>query len=263
VKAPFEKRYVALVDVLGFKSLIARMNAEPRLFRTIRDALKVVDKQSRAFRKYRTTFNAERRARVEAGGVSFVGDMRLQMTAFSDSFVVSDTRPAWHVLAAVQALASHFLRQGILTRGGVVCGPAYHRGQVLFGPAINDAYFLETDVARYPRIVVAPDVVTATWGYHKGVCRENLLRRDTDGCWFVNVLSPALSHWEALSVPSAESDDRRFRRRIRRILIELLQKAGTNAAHRSKVAWLINHFNSLSAVDAISIDASLAEVQGN
>jgi hypothetical protein len=193
---------------------------------------------------------------MKAGGVSFVGDMRLQMTAFSDSFVVSDTRPAWHVLAAVQALGSHFLRKGILTRGGVVHGPAYHRGQVLFGPAINDAYHLETEVARYPRILVAPSVVADVWGYHKGLCNEKLLRRDADGCWFVNVLTPALSDWDALLVAEPDRDDRPFRRRIRKVLVDLLEGAADSAAHRSKVTWLINQFNATSETNPIPLEDS-------
>jgi hypothetical protein len=256
---PFELRYVAFVDVLGFKTLVDRMATDRRLFQTVRDALKAVAGQAQSFQTYRKGFNAERRARMRAGGISFVGDMRLQMTAFSDSFVVSDTRPAWHVLAAVQALGSHFLRKGILTRGGVVHGPAYHRSQVLFGPAINDAYHLETEVARYPRILVAPDVVSDVWGYHSGLCRGNLLRRDADGCWFVNVLTPALSDWDALLVADVDKDDRPFRRRIRKVLMEVLAGTANNPAHRSKVVWLANQFNTATETNPIPIEDLPAE----
>ena len=72
----------------------------------------------------------------------FMGDTNLQMTAFSDCYVLSEVSPAWHVLAAVQALGARFLKEGILTRGGVVHGKAYHNGRVLFGPGIVDAYSL-------------------------------------------------------------------------------------------------------------------------
>jgi hypothetical protein len=239
----FQNRYVAFVDILGFRSIIERMREEPRPFRTIRDTLKIVARQATTLNKYRSEFNKQRRARLSKGGVSFVGDMHLEMTVFSDSFVISDTSPAWHVLAAVQAVASRFLEEGILTRGGVVRGAAYHRGQVLFGPAINEAYQLETEVARYPRIVVAPDVVQAAWGYHSGLCREKLFVEDADGCWFINVLSPKLSDWDPLSDESTERDERSYRRRIRCMLIDLMDRSTGKPAHRSKVAWLIHQFN--------------------
>jgi hypothetical protein len=80
------------------------------------------------------------------------------MTAFSDCYVLSEVFPAWHVVAAVQALGSRLLAEGILTRGGVVQGGAYHNGRVLFGPGIVEAYNLEREVAKYPRIVVSEEV---------------------------------------------------------------------------------------------------------
>ena len=245
----FEQRFVGFVDILGFRSIVARMLDDPQVFRTIRDALKTVARQATYFRKYRTDFNAARRARMRRGGVSFVGDMKLQMTAFSDCYIVSDTRPAWHVLAAVQALGSRLLEEQILTRGGVVVGPAYHKAQVVFGPAVIEAYKLESEVAKYPRILVSEEVREATWGYHNGLCRGRLFRRDMDGCWFVNVLSPPLSDWEALSVPRAESDSRKHLRKLRGKLVSLLKHANRDADHRAKVHWLVSQFN-ISAREA-------------
>ena len=230
------------------------MANETRLYRIVRDALKTVSEQARHFQKYRREFNAERRARTHAL-IDFVGDIKLQMTAFSDCYIVSDVRPAWHVLAAVQALGSRFLEEGMLTRGGVVLGLAHHSGSVVFGPAVIEAYRLESEVAKYPRILVADEVRQAAWGYHEGLCRGRLFTQDSDGCWFVNVIFPPLSDWEALSIPKAEKDLRSHLRKIRKTLLKLLDETGTDIKHRSNVRWLINQFNIVArTADAEPID---------
>ena len=87
VAPAFTKRFVAFVDILGFKSIVDRMTDDPAVFRTVRDALKTAARQASRFEKYRSKFNTDRRA---LKAVSLVSDMRLEMTAFSDSFVVSD-----------------------------------------------------------------------------------------------------------------------------------------------------------------------------
>ena len=190
----FDDRYLAFVDVLGFRSIVKRMAKSDRLFETVRDALKRLNRQARQFRKYNS---ATRRRKGGALAALPKGD--LQMTAFSDCYVLSETFPAWHVLAAVQALGARFLTEGILIRGAVVRGGAYHHGGVLFGPAVVEAYELESEVAKYPRILVTDEVRLNVWGYHQGLCKGQLLEQDVDGCWFVNLLVPPLSNWTALS----------------------------------------------------------------
>ena len=67
------------------------MANDKRLYETIRDALKTIDRQARTFQRY----NEER-----AGNISLVSPQSdFQMTAFSDCYLLSETRPAWHVLA--------------------------------------------------------------------------------------------------------------------------------------------------------------------
>jgi hypothetical protein len=48
---------------------------------------------------------------------------------------------------------------GFLVRGGITIGDIVHDEEVVFGPALNRAYHLEHDIAKYPRIVVDPEVV--------------------------------------------------------------------------------------------------------
>lgn len=239
----FQRRFIAFVDILGFSDIVARMPAEDRLFNTVRDALKDLDRQSREFQRYRREYRNKREATLRKGAAPLGGNTNLQMTAFSDCYVLSEISPAWHVLAAVQALGSRFLAEGILTRGAVVQGKAYHRGRVLFGPGIVDAYRLESEVAKYPRILVTESVRQAVWGYHEGRWTGHLLQRDVDGCWFVNLLVPSLSSWAPLSDQEGEQDVRAYLKRVRRALTSEWHRVQGNAGRMSKVWWLIHRFN--------------------
>lgn len=243
----FQKRTIAFVDMLGFRSIVKRMSSEDHLFTTVRDSLDGLDRQSQEVTRYRREQNEKRKETLRKGFVPLVGESNLQMTAFSDCYVLSEVSPAWHVLAAVQALGSHLLTEGILTRGAVVQGRAYHRGRVLFGPGIVSAYEMENEVAKYPRILVTEAVRQAVWGYHEGRWKGQLLKRDADGCWFVNLLVPSLSSWAPLSDLPTQPNPGTHLKGVRRALVGAWERAQGSAAHESKVSWLIHRFNRVAA----------------
>ena len=169
-RTSFEDRFVAFVDILGFRDIVARMQSEPALFSMVRDALKTIDKQARQFRDYRAALMQSHEAIIASGKAPLTRPSHLNMTAFSDCYVISETFPAWHVLAGVQALGANLLRQGILCRGAVVRGLAYHENRVLFGPAIIEAYELESQVQSTPESWLQrmfgrpPRVITKVFG---------------------------------------------------------------------------------------------------
>ncbi len=51
----FNERYVAFVDILGFRNIVKHMATDERLFVTIREALTGLGKQSDIFREYART----------------------------------------------------------------------------------------------------------------------------------------------------------------------------------------------------------------
>ena len=239
----FEKRFIAFVDILGFSNIVRRMSREEHLFTSVRDALKDLNRQARIVQQYRRKNREERKDRLRRGEASLVPDSNLQMTAFSDCYVLSEVFPAWHVIAAVQSLGSRFLTKGILTRGAVVLGKAYHNGRVLFGPGIVEAYNLEQEVAKYPRILVSEEVRQEVWGYHQGAWEGHLLKQDVDGCWFVNLLTPSLSSWGVFSKSSRKYDLDEHLNKVRSALRSEWKRVQGDAAHMSKVWWLIHQFN--------------------
>lgn len=158
----FDDRYLGFVDILGFRSLVKEMDSNPGLFDTVRDTLKTLERLAGECQEYRRRARRRHHSKIiEQGSVPLVPKSlltQLQMTAFSDCYVISETSPAWHVLATVQTLGAKLLREGVFSRGAVVHGRAYHRGPVVFGPAVIEAYelsrihqILDADARRRPR----------------------------------------------------------------------------------------------------------------
>jgi hypothetical protein len=250
--SPFHRRYIAFVDIVGFENIVNRMKTDHQLFNSVRDALKVLDAQAEEFRNYRKTLQNERKETELKGQVSMNPDSDLQMTAFSDCYVLSESDQPWHILAAVQLLGSRFLTKGILTRGSVVRGRAYHENRVLFGPGIVEAYKRERTVAWYPRILVSDEVADEEWGYHAGPrWKERLLQRDNDGSWYVNLLVPSLSKWTALLNPAPKSDVKSHLTQVRKRLIDAWDQAKANEEYKVKVWWLIHKFNRVAKEEGV------------
>jgi hypothetical protein len=241
--APFAQRFIAFVDILGFREIVDRMTRETHLFEIIRDVLKELDQKSLEVQQYRREKVDRKKTARSRDRVSLRGDTDLQMTAFSDCYVLSEVSTPWRVLAAVQSLGSRLLAEGILTRGGIVQGDAYHRDRVLFGPGIIEAYKLESDVAKYPRILVEDRVRRAVWKYHEDRWKGRLLKRDVDGCWFVNLLVPSFSSWSLVADGIADQDSKAYLKNLRGTLSRLWDGAKDDASHMSKVWWLIHKFN--------------------
>ena len=61
-----------------------------------------------------------------------------------------------HFVAKVAAAA---LLHGFLIRGGLAYGPLFHTSGVVFGPAMIEAYQLESRTAVYPRVVISPTLL--------------------------------------------------------------------------------------------------------
>ncbi len=86
------------------------------------------------------------------------------------------------------------LRHGYFVRGSIAVGDLYMDSDVVFGPALLEAYDAEQRLARDPRIVLAPSVaklVEQHWEWYGGVERaphNRSLLRDADGQVFVDYL---------------------------------------------------------------------------
>ena len=151
------ERVVGFVDILGFADLVRRADREMELRDQVAEALGQV-------------------RRVSSPGE---GETDLRAQNFSDSLILSaaDTPDGlWHLLLSIDALAWNLLQLGVLIRGGVTIGGMRHEPELVFGVGVNEAYWLESTVAKMPRIVLGARAFDAAERYareHEGTVKPN------------------------------------------------------------------------------------------
>ena len=137
--AVYEKRIVAFVDILGFSTMIEDSKADTPLRRKIKKAVEMIRRAAES--------------EYEDKNVS----------TFSDSAVISyrlqSRSSLFYLLMDVIHLQLELGILGIMIRGGIAIGDCFHDGQIVFGPAMNEAYRLESKVAQWPRVVITAETL--------------------------------------------------------------------------------------------------------
>lgn len=164
--ASYDDRVVLFLDILGFRSLIAQERQD------------IVAKA------------------LTATAIQY--SENIQISAFSDNVAVSmrigSNCELLQIIQFSSYLAWLLLHKGVLSRGGIAVGKLHHENGIIYGPALNKAYELESQVAVYPRIVLEHDAVTKFLGIHgdqKSVCANSIrqqLRMDFDDWHHVHLM---------------------------------------------------------------------------
>ncbi len=181
-------------------------------------------------------------------GAQNFGESDFRATSISDGVCVSvsPTKDGLrHLFHSLEALALAALEEGGLVRGGVAKARLYHDDKLVFGEGLVRAYHLESQVARYPRIVVERQVAldaTAAEDRSSPDSLVSFLEYSLDGPRFLHVL-------------------RRMRREAKsplpfNIMAAHLQKrfdeAADNPSHFEKVMWFVQYWNRSRAGNAIA-----------
>lgn len=130
-------------------------------------------------------------------------NVRSEITTFSDHVVIS--YPTKAILSMsddlgtglylaeriISGLASEAIKLGFLIRGGATVGRLHHRGGVVVGPALIEAYKLESTVSIYPRISVSRKV------YSQVKSHSVLLTVDDDGITYFDYFLPMIARHAA------------------------------------------------------------------
>lgn len=243
----YEERYIAFIDILGFKELILESaKANPRVTpSTIYNAL---DIHPQAVQDFFFSLSDVPAAQHDCA------DLRVH--TFSD-FVVASCRQTdlglclllflcWHV-------TSDWLSKSFLSRGGITIGKVIHRisagdAPLVFGPAFVQAYTLESEVADYPRIVLSKEVrrhyraviaSTSTVALPLRNVAKTLIRRCEDGPWCIDIFSHLRRSGLAGLGREHDIEARQFQEALKAHLDE-----ATDTPHiYRKVRWLVDGFN--------------------
>lgn len=135
---PYPEKYVAFVDMLGFRNLVELADASAEKRRALAEIVGI----------FRTTINSH-----ESSGI--------RVTHFSDSLVISverSERGLHAVLSGCSWLALNLIQYAVLLRGGIAIGGVTHEADVLFGMGVNRAYAFDKS-GLPPRIGLDQDVI--------------------------------------------------------------------------------------------------------
>jgi hypothetical protein len=134
---------------------------------------------------------------------------------------------------------------GIFVRGAVVVGEHFEDNQILFGPALIQAVYLEKKIAIWPRVVVAPDVVNLCNSCTLFPSQSNsdkdqlnhLLRRDSGGITYLNYIRTYCV------VCNSTEQSQQF---LQKHHNHIIQKARASAEHMdvsTKYYWVATYHN--------------------
>jgi hypothetical protein len=229
----YSDRYVAFVDILGFSSIVRNSAQSPY---QAAELVRALDRIS------------ERWSNEALKGTHEMLGSDFKAQAFSDCTVLSEAatpKGLHYLLLMVSQFALDLMAIGFLVRGGIAKGGLYHSKHAVFGPAFLDAYALERDIAKYPRIIVDQhthqDYVLnkppETWD--KFI--RPVLRHDDDGPVFVDVLAPFRFVDEG-NIPSRILVNGRA---CRASIQKQLDASIYNPAHYEKLRWLTLYWNAV------------------
>lgn len=187
----YEDRLIMFIDFLGFKEVVGRTAKNPI---NLDHLVKAIDKL-----------------------VEIVDDDLIksqQITQFSDSLVVSyridEHSGVFWMLDNLAMCIVEMAGRGYLVRGAITFGKLLHSEKYLVGPAMVKAYEMESKLARFPRVLVDPRILSIAGSYHAANHTpkeekkyvKSLISRDVDGLYYIDYVS-----WKSVVEVIGATDD--------------------------------------------------------
>lgn len=153
----YGNRFAAFVDILGFKQMIAQIEAHSsghrELFKRLQSVLNFLSDES-------VESNGQHDLPVYEltdGGMieRELGNPRI--TYVSDCVIIStdDTFDGFKSICnKLTKLSTDLACDGMFLRGAIAYGPLYHDRKFVFGSAYQRAYEVESTIAKSPRIII-------------------------------------------------------------------------------------------------------------
>lgn len=233
----YKTRYVAFIDILGFKDAVYNSHQNTDKFREITLALEnlsiIKDIVS-------TTSHSLNTSKIPSE-VVWGAWQDIKITTFSDSILISaaDNHVGLMALGAYCCLIYHALfSNGFFARGAITKGELFESQDIVFGKALIDAYELESKTSIYPRILIS-DVVLVDLQNDPNFYKE----KDFDGAFYIDVfyqgLTDSIETWRQKSKLALDLQ------KGKELLLAQYMTAKTPNI-KAKLYWLIQYFNSRS-----------------
>ncbi len=149
IKGNIKNSYIAFIDILGFKELVNN-----KIDKVI-EALSFIENYCEEFYNIR--------------GIDETNDAKsICATMFSDSIVITMEQDDINdellglnmFIDFISHLQHSLLLRNVLIRGGITIGEIYHKGNMVFGKGLQEAYFLESEISEVPRIILSDSIIS-------------------------------------------------------------------------------------------------------
>lgn len=229
----YERRIVLFLDFLGFKEIVENTVRNDEILRSLLTAIdRLYDIGREDTDLYKTRC----------------------ITTFSDSVVLSyaihEQSAVFYLLSDIAFAVIDLAIQGYLVRGAVTVGELIHSERYLIGPAMVQAYQMESTLARTPRVLIDRKLIAIARkahaeqhdGEHEARYVRAFMTKDQDGQYYLNYVS-----WKSV-VETAGMDDDNYPYYLRDIGIIVQRGLGrAEAGVLSKYLWL--HEQYIAAIE--------------
>jgi len=168
-EAQYHDSLVSYFDILGFRSAIEGCSPQ--------------EIQSVLIRMGSLSYNDKRLRVITRRGVSTFSDHVVRTVMLEGLSEMQQAEAVEVELSQIRLVQANLAGRGWLVRGGITQGPVFIDDEFVFGPALVEAYELEHDMAKWPRIILHEKLRA------KLVGDEHLALQADDGILMLNYLA--------------------------------------------------------------------------
>lgn len=164
MKREYKKYFVAFMDILGYKNLVAEadkdkktaLNTIDKLDHMIKKCIKGAMKQMKQY----STFDIEFILFSDSLCIFIPvdecekGSKLDKYKGHSQTYVENNYLRLWLLCRLIADIQLESLQFGIIYRGAISLGNHFHNKNIVFSKALIDAYLAESTNAIYPRIII-------------------------------------------------------------------------------------------------------------
>src|SRR5690554_3119374 len=263
----YEKRLVAFIDILGFKEIVKQSETDISKIELIYSALDYL-KNWEAQEKWDLRLVEIEEDAQKRNVDNFDIREKTNITAFSDSIVVSVkvddniNEMASTLIINLAYIGAFLLEKGILFRGGLTVGNLIHiENGTVFGQGLIDSYKLESNSAKYPRIILSDKLLKELnypietkrnrYPYHQYVDRFD------DGCvgFHQMIYYQVIESWTEMTKEKLiESLGK-----VRKVIVGGLDTTFENPDVFEKYKWLKEQYNNLIILEDFDFETKTHE----
>lgn len=263
----YENRLIAFIDILGFKEIVRSSKEDDSKIEFLYSVLDYLKSWETSESWNSQLVEIEEDAQKK-GVENFDIRDKTNSTSFSDSIVVSVkvdnnvNEVASTLIANLAYIGATLFEKGILFRGGLTIGNLIHNENgTVFGQGLIDAYQLESNNAKFPRIVLS-DKLLKQLNYPLKTKRNRYpyhqyLKRFNDGC----VGFHQMIYFQVIEHSTEMTKDKLkiSLGKIRKVIVNGLDMSFENPSVFEKFKWLKEQYNKLIILNDFDFETKTHE----